>query len=186
MSGFGFEGFAPVEAVAVEIYTSAYRITGMIHTPFRRVAEILNQLPAAHVTIEEASIAEHAAPESATRAATAHVAVDEILVMVAPDVAGQPRAEMRIQKEPATAVLSMPPLRLAGTVHVPVGSRPIDGFLNVADRFVPMTDVRLTSAAHPDLDCEVPILAVRRDRAQVMVLTDGAEAEAGGDDEGGG
>lgn len=176
MTGFGFEGFAQVESVAVEIYTSAYRIIGTIHTPFRRVAEILNQLPSAHVTIEEASIAEHAAAASTTRAGTAHVAVDEILVMVAPGIAGQPRAEMRIQKEPATAVLSMPPLRLAGTVHVPVGSRAIDGFLNVGERFVPMTDVHLTSAAYPELDREVPILAVRRDRAQVMVITDGAVA----------
>ena len=173
MSGFGFEGFAPVESVPVEIYTSAYRISGTIHTPFRRVAEILNQLPSGHVTIDEASIAEHAAPEAVTRAGAAHVAVDEILIMVATGLSGQARGEMRIQKQPATALLSMPPLRLAGTVHVPVGSRAIDGFLNVGERFVPMTDVHLTSAAHPALDREIPILAVRRDRAQVMVVTDG-------------
>jgi hypothetical protein len=179
MSGFGFEAFAPVESVAVEIYTSAFRITGTIHTPFRRVAEILNQLPSAFVTIEGASIVEHAAPDSATRSGTAHVATDEILVMVAPDIAGQPRAEMRIQKQPATAVLSMPPLRLAGTVHVPVGSRPIDGFLNVGERFVPMTDVHLTSAAHPGLEREIPILAVRRDRAQVLVVIDDAGPDPG-------
>lgn len=178
MTGFGFEGFAPVETVEVEIYTSAYRITGSLHTPFHRVAEILNQLPSAFVTIEEAIIVEHAAPEAVTRSGTAHVAVDEIFVMVAPGVAGQPRAEMRIQKQPATAVLSMPPLRLEGTVHVPVGSRPIDGFLNVGERFVPMTDVQLTSAAHPTLEREIPILAVRRDRAQVLVVTDAADEDS--------
>lgn len=172
MSGFGFEGFAPVQSVVVEIYTSAYRIDGTIHTPFRRVAEILNQLPSGHVTIEDATIVEHAAAGSAARAGTAHVAVDEILVMVAPGLAGEARSEMRIQKQPATAVLSMPPLRLAGTVHVPVGSHPVDGFLNVSERFVPMTDVLLTSAAHPELGREAPILAVRRDRAQVMVVTE--------------
>lgn len=186
MSGFGFEGFAPVESVAVEIYTSAYRISGTIHTPFRRVAEILNQLPSTHVTIEEASITEHAAAGSTTRVGTAHVAVDEILFMAAPGIAGQPRAEMRVEKEPASAVLLLPPLRLAGTVHVPVGSRAIDGFLNVGERFVPVTGVRLTSAAYPELDREIPILAVRRDRAQVMVVTDGtAPLEAGdvGEDE---
>lgn len=184
MSGFGFEGFARVEPVAVEIYTSAYRITGTIHTPFRRVAEILNQLPSAHVTIDDASIVEHAAPGAPTPTGTAHVAVDEILAMVAPDLAGQPRAEMRIRKAPATAILSMPPLRLSGTVHVPVGSRPIDGFVNVGERFVPMTDARLSSAAYPALDREVPILAVRRDRAQVMVLADDASGAAGEDSEG--
>jgi hypothetical protein len=181
MSGFGFEGFASVESVAVEIYTSAYRISGTIHTPFRRVAEILNQLPSAHVTIDEASIVEHAAADAVTRAGTAHVAVDEILVMVAPGLSGQPRGEMRIQKQRATAVLSMPPLRLAGTVHVPVGSRAIDGFLNVGERFVPMTDVHLTSAAHPALDRQIPILAVRRDRAQVMIVTDGVAPPAADD-----
>ena len=116
---------------------------------------------------------EHTAAGTTTRSGTAHVAVDEVLVMVAPGIAGQPRAEMRIQKQPATAVLLMPPLRLTGTVHVPLGSRAIDGFLNVGERFVPMTDVHLTSAAHPALDREIPILAVRRDRAQVMVVTDG-------------
>lgn len=184
MSGFGFEGFAAVEPVTVEVYTTAYRITGTIHTPFRRVAEILNQLPSSHVTIEEASIVEHAAPGTPTRAGTAHVAVDEILVMVAPSLAGQPRAEMRIQKAPAAAVLAMPPLRLAGTVHVPVGSRPIDGFVNIGERFVPMTGVQLTSAAHPDLDRQIPILAVRRDRAQVMVLADDGAETADADDEG--
>lgn len=172
MSGFGFEGFATVQSVDVEIYTSAYRIAGIIHTPFRRVADILNQLPSGHVTIEDATIAEHAAAGSAARAGTAHVAVDEILVMIAPSLAGEARSEMRIQKQPATAVLSMPPMRLAGTVHVPIGSQPVDGFLNVAERFVPMTDVHLTSATHPELDREAPILAVRRDRAQVMVVTE--------------
>jgi hypothetical protein len=183
-AGFGFEGFASVESVGVEIYTSAYRITGTIHTPFRRVAEILNQLPSAFVTIEQASIVEHAARGIETPASTAHVAVDEILVMAAPGVTGQPRAEMRIQKQPTTAVLSMPPLRLAGTVHVPIGSSAIDGFLNVGERFVPMTDVRLASAAYPHLDREIPIVAVRRDRAQVMVVTAGRsplEADAHGD-----
>ncbi len=180
MSGFGLEEFASVESVAVRIYTSAYRINGTIHTPFSRVAEILNQLPSAFVTIEQTTIVEHGGAAPTAHAATAYVALDEILVMVAPDIAGEPRAEMRIRKQPVTAALSMPPLRLSGTVHVPVGSRPIDGFLNVAERFVPMTDVHLTSAAYPELDGEHPIVALRRDRAQVMVISDGARVSEGG------
>ena len=167
------EGFASVQAVGVEIYTSAYRVAGTIHTPFRRVAEILNQLPSGHIAIDDASVTEYVSAASA-RVASALVSVDEILVMVAAGLAAEASAEMRIEKQPAWAVLSIPPLRLDGTVHVPVGSRAVDGLLNVADRFVPMTDVRLSSGAHPSLDREIPILAVRRDRAQVMVVTDGA------------
>lgn len=172
------ESFAAVQAVRVEIYTSAYRIDGTIHTPFRRVAEILNQLPSGHVAIDDATIDEFAAAEASAPVPSALVAVDEILIMVAAGLGGEARAEMRIQKQPARAVLSIPPLRLEGTVHVPVGSRAVDGLLNVADRFLPMTDVRLSSGAHPSLDREVPILAVRRDRAQVIVVGDGASGEA--------
>jgi hypothetical protein len=91
---------------------------------------------------------------------------------------------MRILKNPAHAVLSIPPLRLEGTIHVPVGSRPVDGLLNVPDRFMPMTDASLTSAIHPALDRSFPILALRRDRAHVIVVSEPVEPGTDGDDQG--
>jgi hypothetical protein len=170
MSAFELGGFRTVEEVEVELLTPAYRVSGTIQTPFRRVAEILNQLPGAHLAVDGATIVEHAVPSVIQRAASALVAVDEVIVLVAPGLVGEASAEMRILKDPAHAVLSIPPLRLEGTIHVPVDSRPVDGLLNVPDRFIPMTDVRLVSVAHPELDREVPILALRRDRAHVIVI----------------
>jgi hypothetical protein len=170
MSGIGFAEFRTVEAVEVELLTAAYSITGTIHTPFRRVAEILNQLPGGHLAVEGATIVEHAVPTVSQRAASALVAVDEVIILVAPGLVGEASAEMRILKDPAHAVLSIPPFRLEGTIHVPVESRPVDGLLNIPDRFLPMTDATLVSVAHPELDREVPILALRRDRAHVIVV----------------
>jgi hypothetical protein len=184
MSAFGMDGFASVEAVEVELYTAAYRVSGTVHTPFRRVAEILNQLSGAHLTVESATIEEHAAPELRERASSALVIVAEVLVLIAPSLAAQGRQEMRIQKEAARTRISIPPLRLEGEIHVPMGSSPADGLLNVPERFFPMTDVTLTSAAHPSLDRQVPIMAVRRDRAHVVTFVqaddgDAADEEAG-------
>lgn len=176
MSAFGLGGYATVEKVEVELYTSAYRVAGTIRTPFRRVAELLNQLPGAHLAVEHATIADHGAPDTVERAASALVTVDEVLVMVAPGLVGESSAEMRILKHPAHAVLSIPPLRLEGRIHVPVDSRPVDGLLNVPDRFLPMTDVSLTSTTHPSLDRSIPILALRRDRAHVIVVSEPGEA----------
>ena len=170
MSGFGFAEFRTVEEVEVELLTAAYGITGTIRTPFRRVAEILNQLPGGHLTVEGATIIEHAVPSVRQGAASALVAVDEVIVIIAPGLVGEASAEMRILKDPAHAVLSIPPFRLEGTIHVPVESRPVDGLLNIPDRFLPMTDATLVSVAHPELDREVPILALRRDRAHVIVV----------------
>jgi hypothetical protein len=176
MSAFGLGGYATVEEVEVELFTSAYRVAGTIHTPFRRVAELLNQLPGAHLAIDDATISEHGADGLGERVRRALVTVDEVIVLVAPTLVGESSSEMRILKHPAHAILSIPPLRLQGTIHVPVGSRPEDGLLNVPDRFMPMTDVTLTSPTHPTLDRLVPILALRRDRAHVIVVSEPAEA----------
>lgn len=170
MTGFGLGGFASVQELEIELYTSAYRVVGRVHTPFRRVAEILNLLPGGHLAVEGATVVEHAAPSTPHTVPSALVTVDEILVLVAAELAGESSAEMRIRKRPVQAILRLPPLSLAGTIHVPEGSLPIDGLLNVPDRFLPMTDATLGSAAYPELGRSVPVLALRRDRAHVIVV----------------
>jgi len=184
MSAFGLGGYATVEEIEVELFTAAYRVTGTIHTPFRRVAEVVNQLPGGHLAVENATISALGAEESVERAASALVTVDQVLVLVAPGLVSESSAEMRILKNPAHAVLSIPPLRLEGTIHVPVGSLPVDGLLNVPDRFMPMTDVSLTSAIHPALDRSFAVLALRRDRAHVIVVSEPREAGTDRDDQG--
>lgn len=176
MSAFGLGGYASIQEIEVELLTAAYRVSGTIHTPFRRVAELLNQLPGGHLAMEDATVVEHGAEEGGERIASALVTVEEVLVLIAPGLVGESSAEMRILKHPAHAVLSIPPLRLDGTIHVPVGSHPVDGLLNVPDRFLPMTDVSLTSARYPALNRSFPILALRRDRAHVIAVSEPAEA----------
>ena len=105
-------------------------------------------------------------------APSALVAVDEILVMIAPDLGGASGGDMRIPKRAVRAQLSIPPLRLTGSIHVPAGSRPVDGLLNVPDRFMPMTDATLVSGAFPELERSVAALALRRDRAHVLLVAD--------------
>lgn len=172
MSAFGMESFGEISEVAVEVYTSAYRVAGTVHTRFTRVAEILNQLTATHLPIEQAIVSEHADAEHATSAPTAIVAVDHILLIIAPDLAGEARADMRIEKRAVRAQLDIPPLRITGSIHVPLGGRPMDGLLNVADRFMAVTDVTITSAAYPHLERSADALALRRDRAHVLIVGD--------------
>lgn len=172
MSAFGIDGFGTVSAVSVDVYTSAYRVSGTIQTRFSRVAEILNQLSSAYLAVEHASTTEHAIPGRVVAAPSVLVSVDEILVMVATELGGGARSEMRIPKRAAQAQMSLPPLQVSGAVHIAMGSRPIDGLLNVPDRFLPMTDVTLSSVAHPELDRSATAVAVRRDRAHLLLVAD--------------
>ncbi|MBA2263055.1 MAG: hypothetical protein H0W10_00140 [Chloroflexi bacterium] len=172
MSSFGVDGFGTVRTVTVDVYTSAHRISGTIQTRFNRVTEILNQLTGSHLAVEQAAISDHADPSGTISAPSALVTVDEILVMIVAGLDSQSSQEMRVPKRPARAQLALPPLRVTGTIHVAMGSRPIDGLLNVPDRFMAMTDATLSSGAYPELERSASVLALRRDRAHVLLVAD--------------
>ncbi|MGH2444792.1 MAG: hypothetical protein ACRDGD_01940 [Candidatus Limnocylindria bacterium] len=172
MNAFGVEAPGSMNEVAVDVYTSSYRVSGTVRTPFGRVSDMLNQLSGGHLTVEHATISEHGQASGALAAPSALVSLEEILVVAAPGLSGEARGEMRIQKRPVRAQLAMAPIRVTGIIHVPMGSRPVDGLLNVQDRFMPMTDVALESAHHPHLDRTCPIVAIRRDRAHILLVAD--------------
>ena len=183
MSGFGDGGFGgfgggigEVRTVAVDVYTAAYRISGDVETRFGRVTEILNQLTGAHLEVLRATLSEHSDPTATVAAPTALVAVDEVLVMIADGLGGQ-SGEMRIPKRPVLAQLALPPLRVTGRVHVPMGSRPVDGLIHGTDRFVAMTDATIVSGTHPQLQRSAPVIALRRDRAHVLLVADDENPE---------
>ena len=168
---FGSGGIGALASVSIDLYTTAYRVSGTIETRFGRVTEILNQLSGGHLTVLQAMITEHADPGSTLTTPSALVAVDEVLFMVATDLTGTSN-EMRIPKRPVRAQLAIPPFRMTGTIHVPMGSRPVDGLLHGVDQFVAMTDAALASALHPHLDRTAQVVALRRGGAQVVLVAD--------------
>jgi hypothetical protein len=168
---FGSGGIGTVASVSVDVYTTAYRISGSIQTPFSRVTEILNQRSGGHLTVTRATVSEYANPAATLAAPSALVAVEEILLMVAADLSGT-SGEMRIPKRPVRAQLAIPPFRITGTIHVPMGSRPVEGLLHGTDQFMAMTDATIVSGTHPELERSAPVLAVRRGRAHVLLVAD--------------
>jgi hypothetical protein len=174
---FGVDPLGAAAAVNVDVYTRDFRVSGDVQTRFTRVAEILNQLSTAYLSVERATLTEHADPSMTRGAPQAWVAVDQILVMIAQDLAGEARADMRIPKRPVMAQLAVPPLRVTGRIHVPIGGRPIDGLLTGTDRFVAMTDATLESGVHPDLARSAAAVAIRRDRAHILLVADDEVSE---------
>ena len=173
MGQFGVDAFGEaIPAVRVDVYTAAYRVSGSLRTRFARVADMLNQLSSTHVPLEQATVSEFADPTATLAAQQALVALDEILLLVAPELEAEPRPEMTIAKRAVRAQLAIPPFRLTGILHVPHGSRPMDGLLNVSERYIPMTDASIASATYPELSRTVSALAMRRDRAHVVLVAD--------------
>jgi hypothetical protein len=172
-----FGGFGTASAVTVDLLTDACRISGVVQTRFGRVTDILNQQSSTHLTVAQATITEHADPTATVSAPSALVAVSSILLLVAPTLTGEASAEMPIQRRPVRVQLALPPVRVTGTIHVPPGSRPTDGLLNMADRFLSVTDAEISSSAHPELNRAVGAVAVCRDLAQVILVADEEDPE---------
>jgi hypothetical protein len=168
MSGFDAGtfggGIGNAMSIAVDVYTSAYRVSGTIETRFSRITEILNQLSGSHLEVSRATMSEYDDASATVAAPSALVLVEEILVMVA--------AEMRVPKRPVRAQLGIPPFRITGTVHIPMGSRPADGLLFSADEFLAMTDATIVSGRHPELERTAVVLAIRRRRAHILLVAD--------------
>jgi hypothetical protein len=174
MSDFSMDPFAPspVRSVAVDVYTSAYRVSGQMATRFTRVVDIVNQVTSSHLLIEQATVSEYTDPTATLGALQVLVSLDEVLFMIAGDTDTTTRPEMRIPKRPVRAQLALPPFRLTGSVHVTQGTRPADAILNAADRFMPMTEVTVVSGAHPELGRTADAVALQRRRAHLVLVTD--------------
>jgi hypothetical protein len=175
MDSFG--GLGTASNVAVDLLTDAYRVSGNVRTRFGRVTDILNQQSSTHVTITQATISEHADPTATVSAPSALVAVSSILLMVAPALTGAASTEMRIVRRPVRVEFAIPPVRVTGTIHVPPGSRPTDGLLNIPDRFVAVTEATISSGAHPELARTADAVAVCRDLAQVILVAEDEQPE---------
>jgi hypothetical protein len=175
MNSFQADPFGPssTEPVSIDVYTTAYRVSGVVQTRFVRVADILNQLAGDHLLVEQATVSEFDGPTATIGAQQVMVARDEILfAIVGASAAPVSRPEMRIPKRAVRGQLALPPFRVIGSVHVPHGSRPADGLLNSVERFMAMTDVSVSCSAHPELARSAEAIAIQRRLAHLILVAD--------------
>lgn len=161
----------PLTPVRVDLYTAAYRVSGTLPTRFGRITDILNQVTADQLPVQQATISEYDDPTATLDAPQVHVSLDAVLFGIAAvDAAARP--EMRIPKRPIKAQIAIPPFRLTGTVHVTQGSRPAEALLNATDRFLAMTDATIVFGAHPEVGRQAAAIAVQRRLAHVLLIAD--------------
>lgn len=163
---------SPVRTARLDIYTAAYRVSGVTATRFERVADIVNQVTSTHLIVDQATVSEYADSAATVSANQVLVNLEEILFVIVAEGDGSTRPEMRIPKRPVRAQLAMPPFRITGAVHVPQGSRPVDGLLNASERFLAMTEVTVGCAAYSELGRAAPALAVQRRLAHIVFIQD--------------
>ena len=157
----------PQPTLELTLYTDSFIIRGSIQTRYKRVTDVLSDPEHHFLVLTDASVDEYGSRAPATKTEFAQVNLATVLFAVS-DVAVDPTPELRTIKIPEAALISIPPFRISGLIHL-LAERSLAEALGELDaRFVPVTEATYWSDTVGEARQTVSLLAFNQARAQVL------------------
>ncbi len=162
-----FDGPGSTRPVPLTIYTDQLIVRGIVLTSQHRVTDILNMASEPHLVLEDVTIEEYGSTETPLRAEFAQVNLGSVLFAVSLTAVEATR-ELRTPKVSERALISVPPFRIVGQVHL-LADRGLRASLSeLRGSFIPVTDATFSADRVGENRQTVPYLAVNHARAQVF------------------
>jgi len=158
---------APFRTVPMTLYTELFIVRGVIQTRQHRVTDILNAADQSFLVLEEVSLEEFGSRDLPTRAEFAQVNLGSILFAVSLQ-AVEPIRELRTPKISERALVSIPPFRVIGNVHLMAERSLRDSLAELQAPFVPVTDAVFWSDRLGEGRQSAAMVAVNQARAQIL------------------
>ncbi len=149
------------------LYTEQFIVRGTIQTRQHRVTDILNEADSRFLVLEEVSMEEFGSKELPTRADYAQVNLASILFAVSLQ-AVEPARERRTPKISERALVSIPPFRVIGNVHLLSERSLRESLAELQATFVPVTDAVFWSERLGEARQNAAMVAVNQARAQIL------------------
>jgi hypothetical protein len=163
------EGFGGGERkVALTLFTDAYVIRGHVQTRQRRVSDILNQAEHEFIVLVDVVLDEYGAHGGTARSDYAQINLGSVLFAVADASEGGPVPEMHTPKIPEEALVSIPPFKIIGRIHLTPERELHDALAELTGRFVPVTDAVYWSDTVSEARTTAPMIAFNHSRAQIL------------------
>ena len=157
----------PLRTVPLTLYTEQFIVRGAIETREHRVTDILNETDGPYLVLEDVTLEDFESGDPPTRVAFARVSLASILFAVSLQ-AVEPIRELRTPKISEPAIVSIPPFRVIGNVHMLPDRSLKDALGGPQSPFVPVTDAVFWSD-RPGLGRRHAVMvAVNQARAQIM------------------
>ncbi len=183
-----FEGLSPETEASITLYTDAYVVRGRIRTRHRRLTDVLNHAENGFVVLTDVTLEEFGSHGSATQSEYAQVNLGAVLFGVS-DEAVEPVPELRTSKVPEQALISVPPFRIVGRIHLLPERDLRDALGELIGSFVPVTDATYWSETVGEPRTSVQAVAFNHARAHILAphravdpwegLPRGGETESG-------
>jgi len=179
-----FAAFNDLPRLEITLYTDALITKGVVRTRQHRVTDILNLAEDPFLILEDVTVVEFGGRGERIEAAFAQINLDAVLFAVATTPV-EPVPELRTPKVREEAIVSIPPFRVIGTMHL----LPSEGNIRAAlselqGRFLPITDATFWSDHAGEPRQEAVLVAVNHRRAQILAphkQRDGSAKPAGAD-----
>jgi hypothetical protein len=163
-----YPAFTELGRVELTLYTDALITHGFVRTRQHRVTDILNLSETPFLVLEEVTVEELGDRGAPIRADVAQVNLDSVLFAVA-DAPVDPSPELRTPKKPAQAIVSVPPFRITGTIHLLPGEPSLrEALQELSARFLPVTDATFWSDRLAEARRSALLVAVNHRRTQIL------------------
>jgi hypothetical protein len=149
------------------LYTDAFVIRGTIRTRQPRITDILNSGDEPFIVISDATTDEYGSSGVVTRTEYAQVNLGAVLFAVA-DTMVEPRPDLRTPKVPEMALISIPPFKITGRIHLLPERDLHEALAELTGNFVPVTDATYWSDTVGEARATAPMIAFNHSRAQIL------------------
>jgi hypothetical protein len=157
----------PFRMVPMTLYTELFIVRGAIQTRQHRVTDILNEASHPFLVLEDVSLDEFGSTEPPTISEFAQVNLSSILFAVSLQ-AVEPVRELRTVKVSERALVSIPPFRVVGNVHLLPERNLRDSLAELQNAFIPVTDAFFWSERVGEARQAAAMVAVNQARAQIL------------------
>lgn len=154
-------------SVSLTLYTDSFVIKGQLRTRQSRISDILNHADDDFLVLSDTVVDEYGSRELATRSEFAQVNLDSVLFAVA-DSDVEARPDLRTQKVSEQAMISIPPFRIIGRVHVLPERGLGEALSELTGRFLPVTEATFWSDVVGEARQTAPMVAINHHRAQIL------------------
>lgn len=153
--------------IDLTLYTDAFVVRGKIRTRQRRLSDVLNLAEEPFLVISEATTDEYGSHGIAARTDYAQVNLGAVLFAVAEGPI-EARPDLRTPKVPEMALISIPPFKITGRIHLMPERDLREALSELTGAFIPVTDATYWSDTVGEARATAPMLAVNHNRAQIL------------------
>jgi hypothetical protein len=153
--------------VALTLYTDAFVIRGSLVTRQRRVTDMLNMAEDRFLVLADVTTDEFGGRGDQMRAEFAQVNLASVLFAVVNEPVA-PAPELRTPKIAEEALISIPPFKVTGFIHLMPERSLRNALSELTGNFLPVTDAAYWSDVLAEARTQAALLAVNHERAQIL------------------